>query len=671
MTAGWSASLDTAFQSLGYTVVLSVWSTTLLALCAWTLTKTHRGASPSVRHWVAVAALLAGTVSGAISWWVLAHPDGLAAVPIAIAGDAGTAMFQTGSPNGLSHSLPSAGTLDTILARTPLWAGWIAVAWVAIVSMLVVRLGLAVASSWWIRLRATPLDSGIVADTTRRLAQRLGYPPGVTVVESSQIEYPAATGWRRPSLIVPCGLDITLSPKHLDPVIAHELEHLRAGDQRIAGIQALVEAFLFFSPGARWLSHLAREAREQRCDDVAVQICGDAKAYATALGVLATRASGGWLSAVMGIEAPSLASRIKRILKGDSMTRMNRVQSLVLTMAVVATIGSGAVVLAISVEGMRGAGAVPVPLSQTPSGSVVIKGVPTGFLMTQHGAPIRVTAATGDGNYCFTRVTVRNVSEKAIVSASFAAIVEYPEPSQPSIAVTADRVPVVLDPGASAEVQLALLPVRDVLQWKASRGIQAQAVIGLVEVVFADGDKWAITPPPNAASHQEYFLLPVAEVSRSMIASPDQPRQSGALCRDDRGLAYSPGARVRIRGEAGTVVCRDGVWDERASDSRLAGAGEQQDLRLEFEIIKDGRVLGHPQVKGRSGQTMTLTLDQDKISLTLVPTRLNEHEVRVDFDTKVGSVAGKTAVVLQDYEIGTATIPGAPSGLDVRLALAR
>ena len=211
------------------------------------------------------------------------------------------------------------------------------------------------------------VTSGVVADATRRLAQRLGCPRTVTVVESTQIECPAATGWRRPSLIVPCGLDISLSPKHLDPVIAHELEHLRGGDQRIAAIQTLVEAFLFFSPGAQWLSRVAREAREQRCDDVAVRTCGDAKAYATALGVLATRASGSWLSAVMGVQAPSLANRIKRILTGDSMTRMNRVQALALAMAVVATIGSGAVVLAISFEGMRGAGTMPVPSHKRPA----------------------------------------------------------------------------------------------------------------------------------------------------------------------------------------------------------------------------------------------------------------------------------------------------------------
>jgi len=75
------------------------------------------------------------------------------------------------------------------------------------------------------------------------MALRLSYPRAVPVVESTQIEYPAATGWRRPSLIVPCGLDITLSREHLEPVLAHELEHLRAGDQRTAAIQALVEAF--------------------------------------------------------------------------------------------------------------------------------------------------------------------------------------------------------------------------------------------------------------------------------------------------------------------------------------------------------------------------------------------------------------------------------------------
>ncbi len=669
MTAGSFPPISPAVQALGYAVVLSIWSSTLLALCAWAFSKTRRGASPASRHWTAFGALIGSTGFAAVTWWVLAHPHALAALPTAIATDTGSAI-QTAVPGGVSRVLFQQGTAGTIQTRTTLWATWVALAWVAIVSLLLVRFALAVVSSWWIRRRATPLRSGAVADAAKRLAERLGCPRTIVVVESSQIEYPAATGWRRPSLIVPCGLDISLPPQHLDPVIAHELEHLRGGDPRIATIQALVDAFLFFSPGVRWLSRVAREAREQRCDDVAVRTCGDPKAYATALGVLATRASGSWLTAVMGVQAPSLANRIKRILTGESMSRMNRVQASALFVAVVATIGSGAAVLAISLEGMRDAGTLRVEVSQTP-GSSVVKGVPTGFLMTQHGAPLRISAATGDGNYCFTHVTVRNVSEKPVASATFAAVVEYPEPLQPSIAVKADGIPVVLDPGAAAEIPLTLLPVADVLQWKASRGIRAQAVIGLLEVVFADGDRWAITPPPNAASHQEYFLLPVAEVSRSMIASPDGSKGPGRLCRDDRGLEYSPGAVVKIRGEAGTAVCRDGVWEERVSTPRPAVAGEQEDLRLEFEVVKDGTVVARPQVKGRAGQTMTITLDQEKIALTLVPTRLDAHEVRVDFDTKVGSVGGKTAVVLRDYEVSRATIPGAPSGFELRLALNR
>jgi len=64
--------------------------------------------------------------------------------------------------------------------------------------------------------------------------------------------------------------------------------------------------------------------------------------------------------------------------------------------------------------------------------------------------------------------------------------------------------------------------------------------------VFTDGDEWAITPPSHAASDEESFLLPVAEVSRSPIASSYQPRGAGALCRDDLGLEYSPEAVVRI-----------------------------------------------------------------------------------------------------------------------------
>ena len=67
MTPGWSASLDTPIQALGYAVVLSVWSTTLLALGAWAFSKTRRGASPSARHWALSPPSSAGSSAAASS----------------------------------------------------------------------------------------------------------------------------------------------------------------------------------------------------------------------------------------------------------------------------------------------------------------------------------------------------------------------------------------------------------------------------------------------------------------------------------------------------------------------------------------------------------------------------------------------------------------------------
>jgi hypothetical protein len=105
-----------------------------------------------------------------------------------------------------------------------------------------------------------------------------------------------------------CGL----SPMQLEAILLHELAHVRRYDYLINLIQHAIEDLLFYHPAVWWISSKVKNERENVCDDIAVEITGDALVYATALADLeANRMTGGLMMAANG---GLLSRRINRIL---------------------------------------------------------------------------------------------------------------------------------------------------------------------------------------------------------------------------------------------------------------------------------------------------------------------------------------------------------------------
>src|SRR5262249_25314266 len=75
-------------------------------------------------------------------------------------------------------------------------------------------------------------------------------------------------------------------------ILAHELAHIRRHDYLVNLMQTLVETVLFYHPAVWWLSRRIRIERENCCDDLAVSLCGDPVAYASALADLEALRSG-------------------------------------------------------------------------------------------------------------------------------------------------------------------------------------------------------------------------------------------------------------------------------------------------------------------------------------------------------------------------------------------
>ena len=141
----------------------------------------------------------------------------------------------------------------------------------------------------------------------------LGVNRAVRFAESILVEVPTVIGFLRPIVLLPASAVSGLTTQELEFVLAHELAHVRRHDWMINLTQIVIEALLFYHPVMWWVSNEIRKERENRCDDLAVAVCGNPPTCARALAhleelrgtspVVALTATGG-----------SLLTRIRRLL---------------------------------------------------------------------------------------------------------------------------------------------------------------------------------------------------------------------------------------------------------------------------------------------------------------------------------------------------------------------
>jgi beta-lactamase regulating signal transducer with metallopeptidase domain len=164
-----------------------------------------------------------------------------------------------------------------------------AVAWGLGVLAMLLRLAHEARGLARVRDASAPAPARVRAALRRSV--RRGLVAAVPVVRAAAVASPQVTGWRRPLLLVPHGLDRRLAPAELEAVLLHELAHVRRGDLRWNLLQRLVLALLWCHPVAwRLQAALARE-RERCCDVLAVRHGASRAALARALVKLAEAAT--------------------------------------------------------------------------------------------------------------------------------------------------------------------------------------------------------------------------------------------------------------------------------------------------------------------------------------------------------------------------------------------
>ena len=161
------------------------------------------------------------------------------------------------------------------------------------------------------RRKAAPVAHRVL-QTCLDLQRTVGIKRAVRFCQCNGLDVPAVIGWFRPIVLLPMTVLAGLSQAQLEAVIAHELAHIKRWDYFVNLFQIAAETVLFYHPAVWWVSRRIRLERENCCDDMAVELCGNVVDYARAL----TYMEGGRTapSLVMAASGSPLAARVLRLL---------------------------------------------------------------------------------------------------------------------------------------------------------------------------------------------------------------------------------------------------------------------------------------------------------------------------------------------------------------------
>src|SRR5207244_225010 len=123
-----------------------------------------------------------------------------------------------------------------------------------------------------------------IAKLLEDLRLRLGIRSQVRLRITSSSLGPAVIGLWRPTIILPAAVVNGKTPGELEPLLAHELIHIRRGDLWVGLLQTLALAVWWFHPLVRLASRLLTREAERCCDEEVIAHLGcEPAAYARSL----------------------------------------------------------------------------------------------------------------------------------------------------------------------------------------------------------------------------------------------------------------------------------------------------------------------------------------------------------------------------------------------------
>lgn len=340
---------STLVETLGWTLVHSVWQITLIAAALFVLLRLTRRFSAALRCWISIFALLCAFVLPTATFINL-YGNSSAKFSLPIENAFPESDERISKNFGRGENLPALTNAETrkieandgnfvvsieriktfldknLAAVLPFFVGL----WIFGVAIFSIRL----AGGFWQLRRFRTREISAPDDEWRTkflaLYERLKIRRTVEFLQSNLIETPMVVGWLKPLILVPSSAFLQISPQELETIIAHELIHIRRYDCLINFAQTLVEVLFFYHPCVWWISGVIRQEREFAADASVIEFFGASPIiYANALANLEESRLAARLTAppvLVAANGGNLMQRISKILQKN--TEISRANSL-------------------------------------------------------------------------------------------------------------------------------------------------------------------------------------------------------------------------------------------------------------------------------------------------------------------------------------------------------
>lgn len=149
-------------------------------------------------------------------------------------------------------------------------AGFFTIFWITGVALMLIRFS----GGIWLTYRLKHQGRIACPDFWQQrldiICNQLGINRSVKIFESMKISMPMVIGYLKPVILIPAGTLSQMPYDQIEMVLLHELAHIRRADYLINLFQSFVEILLFFNPFVWWITSVIRHERENCCDDLAL-----------------------------------------------------------------------------------------------------------------------------------------------------------------------------------------------------------------------------------------------------------------------------------------------------------------------------------------------------------------------------------------------------------------
>lgn len=245
-------------QSIGWTLIHSLWQHGFIVLlCALLLWLTRQG-SAHLRYLIALVSLISAVIVSILTFLKYQHASATIMLP-ALPLSASTSVL-----NPLAIFSPA--------RINNFYLGLVTGTWILGVLVCGIKSGLAYSYCQGLKQRASMQIPHHWQTLFRRLAQQVGVESRAALAVSTEVSNPCVIGHLKPLVLLPMGLLTNLRYEQIEMILLHELAHIRRQDYLVGVAQVLIKNLFFFNPFIYWLSSQMDREREHACDDIALSI---------------------------------------------------------------------------------------------------------------------------------------------------------------------------------------------------------------------------------------------------------------------------------------------------------------------------------------------------------------------------------------------------------------